>query len=37
MTGPGLNPGLGSEKLVTRSEAFQYAAKEGSREYGLNF
>ena len=35
-----INPirtGLGSEKLVTRSETFQYAAKEGSREYGLNF
>jgi hypothetical protein len=36
-TGPGLHRGLGSEKMVTRSETFQKAAKEGSRDYDLNF
>jgi hypothetical protein len=36
-TGPGLNQVLGSEKLVTRSERFQYAAEKGSREFDLNF
>jgi hypothetical protein len=34
---PGLNPGLGSEKLVTRSETFQYAGKEGSRRIWTEF
>ena len=34
--GPGLNPALGSEKPVTRSKTFRYAAEEGSKEYGPN-